>query len=158
MASENSTLIFPTRAAPTRLTYSVDSRNHHMRLETAMSRKEGNVMTQQQWERSTNGRESKDACPSWCISEHCKVDHPEDSGHYSTHDSFPVIAPTGSAFRQQGVTCTEFIIGMRRFPNQSESWVFIGDGEDTTMSIEISLESAHRLSRILANFLLEKGC
>ena len=127
-----------------------------MRRETATSRKEGKVMENQQ-NHDTNGRESKDACPSWCISEHSSTDHPEDSGHYSTHDSFPVITPNGSGFRQQGATCAEFIIGMRRFPNQSESWVFIGDGEDTTMSIEITLESAHRLSRTLARFLLEKG-
>lgn len=106
-----------------------------------------------QQELDIDASKAETRCPPWCTREHSENDHPEDYAHYSDHHSFPVVVPIGAVYEQHGATGTEFIVGIRRFTRRDETWVFIGAGEDTRRSIEISLESAHRLRYALEDLL-----
>ncbi len=98
-----------------------------------------------------------DPCPAWCAGKHMGDQHPEDRAHYSEALPFPVVIPTGQAYRKRGAEPAEFMVCMRRYQGEAETWVFIGNGEDTRMSIEISLESARRLCRRLTDLLSTRG-
>lgn len=94
-----------------------------------------------------------DPCPTWCNGCHEDDDHQEDQAHYSTSLSIPVITPTDATYLKRGAKCLELMVEMRQFREEEETWVFIGNAEDTTMSIEISLESTKRLNLKLSALL-----
>lgn len=87
-----------------------------------------------------------DPCPSWCEGDHPEAEHPEDRAHLAAVH-VPVVRPCRPHFDAGGdqAEAAEYIVVMRRYAGQPETWVYIGDGENTSRAIEVTAESAQRL-------------
>lgn len=95
-----------------------------------------------------------DPCPSWCAGDHPAEEHPEDRAHM-VGVYVPVVRTGGPAFRsgKDPADAVEYVIVMRRYEGQADTWVYIGEGERTTHSIEVTVESARRLVVTLGELL-----
>lgn len=97
-----------------------------------------------------------DPCPSWCAGDHERNEpsHVEDHLH-AVEVNVPVIRAGSPPFRNGAdvVEGLDFIVVMRRYAGQSETWLYVGDGENTNRSIEITVESARRLVTVLGRLV-----
>lgn len=82
-----------------------------------------------------------DPCPQWCDRDHPEDEHPEDRPAIY----IPVVAATTPPYRGGAPAPAEYLVTIRRYAGRSDTWVYVGDGEDTTRAIEITVESARRL-------------
>lgn len=87
-----------------------------------------------------------DPCPPWCTGDHPLDEHPEDRVHMAAV-YVPVVRATRPPFRsgENLADAAEYIVTMRRYAGQADTWVYIGQADDTARSIEITVESARRL-------------
>jgi hypothetical protein len=92
-----------------------------------------------------------EACPSWCVREHCEQDHPDDRYHQSETSFVPVVTavrdtvPITASMR--GIDLT---IWMGQYVGESLVWVVIEPDEVRTPRLVLSAESAISLSREVA--------
>lgn len=98
-----------------------------------------------------------DPCPSWCAVDHAadeadKSLHAEDRSHVAPVAFVPVIRASSPPFKcgENLAEAAEYIVIMRRYVGQTDAWVYIGEGEDTSRAVEVTTESARRLSRAIA--------
>jgi hypothetical protein len=98
-----------------------------------------------------------DPCPSWCAGDHPLDEHLEDRAHMAAM-YVPVVRATRPPFRggENLAEAAEYIVTMRRYAGQTDTWIYIGHADDTTRSIEITVESARRL-RSAASKLIGKA-
>lgn len=95
-----------------------------------------------------------DPCPSWCNGDHRSDDHPEDRAHVAAAH-VPVVRPCqppavgGEAVAE----AAEYIVVMRRYVGQTDTWIYIGEGEDTSRAVEVTAESARRLATEAAKLI-----
>ncbi len=86
-----------------------------------------------------------DPCPSWCVGDHPADEHPEDRAHVSAVVDVPVIAKGRRFGGRQTAEAVEYIVAMRRYAGESETWVCIGDGRDGGSRLDVTVESARRV-------------
>lgn len=95
------------------------------------------------------------ACPAWCIGH--DADAPDkDDGHL--HEATPALMPCISLERttdETGTihhhpTATELTIVRYQYPQDSDTWLYIGDG---SRGLDITLESARRLVKVLEQYV-----
>lgn len=81
-------------------------------------------------------------CPPWCV-----ADHPEPGeAHRSSGSTVPVVAWVRSVARAE-----DLVLEVRQSDDDPTPWCYLGDGMD--QHLELSLESARRLSHELMDFL-----
>ena len=91
-----------------------------------------------------------DECPRWCAVDHADSDHPDDRVHRSMAAPVPVIfreSILSAAGVLHPVGAAEAEIGISRADGDPQVWIYVGVGRGA--EIELSLESARRLSREL---------
>ncbi len=89
-------------------------------------------------------------CPAWCVRAHAETDPPDDRAHMSDAIEIPVIervtSPTeGGIVYERCATALQ--IGLHRVVGESETWVYLGDGE--RRGFEIPLPLARELGHAL---------
>ena len=95
------------------------------------------------------------ACPAWCIG--YKADTPDtadDHVHEATSALMPCIAleriTDGTGSIQHHPTATELTLVRYQYRTGDDTWLYIGDG---SRGLDISLESARRLVRVLGWYI-----
>ena len=53
-------------------------------------------------------------------------------------------------------TATELTLARYQYPHDKETWLYIGDGS-RSHGLDITLESARRLTRVLARYMEDEG-
>lgn len=92
---------------------------------------------------------ASDPCPSWCEGDHTAEEHPEDCSHAAAVHVPVVHIPISSAEAE----AAEYVVVMRRHAGQTDTWVYIGEGEDISGAVEVTVESALRLVRAAAGLI-----
>ena len=94
-------------------------------------------------------------CPAWCISHNADTpDKADDHLHEATPALMPCIAlerttdETGTIHHHP--TATELTLVRYQYPHDIDTWLYIGDG---SRGLDISLESARRLVRVLEQYM-----
>ncbi len=82
-----------------------------------------------------------DPCPSWCEGDHPAEEHPEDRSHVAAVHVPVVHAPRSGADAE----AAEYVVVMRRHVGQMDTWVYLGEGEDASRAVQVTVESARRL-------------
>ena len=101
------------------------------------------------------------ACPAWCIGH--DADAPDkDNDHL--HEATPALMPcitlerttneTGTIHHHP--TATELTLVRYQYSHDSDTWLYIGDGSHAH-GLDITLESARRLTRVLARYVEDEG-
>ena len=101
------------------------------------------------------------ACPAWCIGH--DADAPDRDNDY-LHEATPALMPcitlerttneTGTIHHHP--TATELTLVRYQYPHDSDTWLYIGDGS-RSHGLDITLESARRLTRMLARYVEDEG-
>ena len=96
-------------------------------------------------------RVAQGACPPWCVADH----RGELEGGAVRHRG-PTVS-LGVLLRHPDATeaPAELLVEVHRSEGDETTWVYVGDGTD--QRLELSVESAARLSRVLAAFSPEAG-
>lgn len=87
-----------------------------------------------------------DPCPAWCAGDHPLDEHPEDRAHVSEVVDVPVIAKGRRWHGRQVPEPLLYIVAMRRYAGETETWVCIGDGQDGGSRLDVTVESARRVA------------
>jgi hypothetical protein len=82
-----------------------------------------------------------DPCPSWCEGDHPAEEHPEDRSHVAAVH-VPVVHTSRSSTDAEAA---EYVVVMRRYVGQTDTWVYIGEGEDASRAVQVTVESARRM-------------
>ena len=101
------------------------------------------------------------ACPAWCIGHDADApDRDNDYLHEATSALVPCIAlertTDGAGTIHHHPTATELTLVRYQYPHDSDTWLYIGDGS-RSHGLDITLESARRLTRALARYVEDVG-
>ena len=98
-------------------------------------------------------------CPAWCIGH--DADGPDGIGDH-VHEATPVFIPcitlerttneTGTIHHHP--TATELTLVRYQYRTGDDIWLYIGDG---SRGLDISLESARRLVKVLERYMEDEG-
>lgn len=95
-------------------------------------------------------------CPAWCDREHV-ADPSMDQIHERLMAPVPVIMLNrrvdGRHELSRLIEATEFEVAAYQYVDDNETWITIVDGEQQRQRIEITLESARRVVRVLSSLL-----
>lgn len=87
-----------------------------------------------------------DPCPLWCEGDHPAEQHPEDRSHVAAVHVPVVHTPRSST----DAAAAEYVVAMRRYVGQTDTWVCIGEGENASRAVQVTMESARRLVTMTA--------
>ena len=95
------------------------------------------------------------SCPAWCVGH--GTDAPDTADDH-VHEAAPVLVPcialehttdeAGTIHHHP--TATELTLVRYRYRTGDDTWLYIGDG---SRGLDISLESARRLMRVLGRYI-----
>jgi hypothetical protein len=98
------------------------------------------------------------ACPAWCISHNADTpDKADDHLHEATSSLIPCITlerttdETGTIHHHP--TAVELSLVRYQYRTGDDTWLYIGDG---SRGLDISLESARRLVRVLGRYIRDE--
>ena len=98
-------------------------------------------------------------CPAWCIGHNADApDKDDDHLHEATPSLIPCIAlerttnETGTILHHP--TATELSLVRYQYRTGDDIWLYIGDG---SRGLDISLESARRLVKVLERYMEDEG-
>ena len=99
------------------------------------------------------------ACPAWCIGHNAEVsDKADDHLHEATPALMPCIAlersTDGTGSIQRHPAAVELSLVRYQYRTGDDTWLYIGDG---SQGLDITLESARRLTRMLARYVEDEG-
>lgn len=99
------------------------------------------------------------SCPAWCIGHDAGAAGGDDNHlHEATPARVPGIALERTTDEAGTIhhhpTATELTLVRYQYPHDSDTWLYIGDGSH---GLDISLESARRLVRVLARYVEDAG-
>lgn len=96
-----------------------------------------------------------DDCPSWCVGGHRDDDRPADRVHTSAGESVEGRRLVGTVVEREGprddVRQAEVTVVLRRRDGAAETWVYVGDGFD--QYLELDLPTWSRLLLLLSRAL-----
>ena len=99
------------------------------------------------------------ACPAWCIGHNADApDKDDDHLHEATPALMPCITlerttnETGTIHHHP--TATELSLVRYQYRTGDDIWLYIGDG---SCGLDISLESARRLVKVLERYMEDEG-
>jgi len=101
------------------------------------------------------------ACPAWCIGHDAgAAGGDDDHVHEATSALVPCIALERTTDEAGTIhhhpTATELTLARYQYPHDKETWLYIGDGS-RSHGLDITLESARRLTRVLARYMEDEG-
>lgn len=102
--------------------------------------------------------EPTNACPAWCIGHDADApDRADEHIHEAASALVPCIAlerTTEAGTNHHHPTATDLTLVRYQYPHDSDTWLYVGDGSH---GLDISLESARRLARVLVRYMEEEG-
>lgn len=112
-------------------------------------------------EREDNKRQAPPtaACPAWCIGHNAgAAGGDDDHFHETTSVLVPCIALERTTDETSAIhhrpTVTDLTLVRYQYPHDSDTWLYMGDGSH---GLDISLESARRLVRVLGQYVEDAG-
>ena len=100
-------------------------------------------------------------CPAWCIGH--DADGPDGIGDH-VHEATPALVPRIALERntdeagtiQHHPAAVELSLARYQYRTGDDTWLYIGDGS-RSHGLDITLESARRLTRALARYVEDVG-
>lgn len=82
------------------------------------------------------------------------MEHREDQAHRSALIRVPVIRASGHPYRDADPVADTYVIDIRRYRQQRETWVYVGSETDTAQGFNLTSCSAAKLGSELVHALV----